>query len=92
MNQTQFIPDTVEFHVQAPEARMVCLVIETEDGATTWLPMTSDGAGGWTRTHQMPPEGLRLRYFTQENQTWFNCGANGLNARPTQVLPLAPVA
>jgi 1,4-alpha-glucan branching enzyme len=90
MNHISREEEPIEFRVHAPTADRVCLVLETDGGATTWLPMTPDGLGGWRLAHRVPQEGFRLRYFKQENRTWFNCGDHGLKRRP--LTPMATVA
>ena len=80
--------ETMQFAVHAPKADRVCLVLENEIGATTWLPMQPDGAGSWRVIHRLAG-GYRVQYFTAEGGTWLNCGSFGLRARRLQEMASA---
>jgi len=82
MTQSINTGETWRFLARPDHAQRVYLVVEHETGNSRWMEMqpVAGQPGQWDLTTTLGPGRYRLRYFTAESGTFFNCGTAGLSS------------
>jgi 1,4-alpha-glucan branching enzyme len=77
--------ETWQFTVRPGQADRVYLVVDGHTAASRWVPMhqPADQPGLWTITAEIAPGRSRVRYFTETNGAFLNCGGAGLYGERT---------
>ncbi|MFN3166748.1 MAG: hypothetical protein ACE37H_06760 [Phycisphaeraceae bacterium] len=72
--------ETWRFTVRPGQADRVYLVVDGQTIPSRWVPMhqSADQPGLWAITAQIAPGRSRVRYFTETNGAFLNCGGAGL--------------